>query len=220
MKSLKVTAQIIDPGVQPTSMLNLGQKLNLSCPISLKEICNGYNIDLTLVWIGDIHFENYSKLPTAWNLQTKWIVDNIATYNIQAVLCAGDIQNPLDPNQFEAAWKNDGGGLASIYNSGLPYLVAVGNHDYPNLADYTNNTPSPRDTSYFDTYLGYQKLKNLKSWYVGCCCNWQNPLNNDTIFNSPATQAIQFTVQTDSRDRNFLVICSRALAPECSTQMG
>ena len=57
MKSLKVAAQIIDPGVQPISMLNLGQKLNLSCPISLKEICNGNDIDLTLVWIGDVHFE-------------------------------------------------------------------------------------------------------------------------------------------------------------------
>jgi len=43
MNSLKEAAQKITGGVQPISMLNLAQILNLSRPISLKAICNAAN---------------------------------------------------------------------------------------------------------------------------------------------------------------------------------
>jgi hypothetical protein len=183
----------------------------------LKEICNGYDIDLTLVWIGDVHFENYLDAngvgtPTAWNPQIQWIVDNIMTYNIKAVLCAGDIESfkPFNltfaqtleqlSQQLALAWSNNDGrnglvtidNLVAIDNFGLPYLVTIGNHDYPNINDPTE-TPSPRDTSDFDSQLGYGRI-NSRKWYVDY---WPDPSSN-----TKATQAIQFTVG----NRNFLVI--------------
>jgi hypothetical protein len=208
MKSLKEAGQIIAQGVQPVSMLNLGRILNLSRPISLKAICNACNVDLTLVWIGDVHLENYMVKgvgqPTAWNPQTQWIVDNRATYNIQAVLCAGDIQSFVDTGetptnnlgtQLALAWENNcgnGNGLKLIDDLGLPYLVTAGNHDYSSVTGVAG-----RDTSTFDTQLGNARIKS-KKWYTGC---WDNP-NPIQGENTLATQAIHFQVA----NRKFLVI--------------
>jgi hypothetical protein len=162
---------------------------------------SGQDIDLTLVWIGDVHFEHYHDAndvghPTAWNPQLKWILDHRDAYNIRAVLCAGDIQvmdmnspniDSTFPVHFQIAWNNNkGDGLVSIDNSGLPYLVTAGNHDYTNLLG--------RDTSDFDSQLGNGRIKS-KPWYVNC---WKDPANDKTL----ATQAIQFQVG----NRNFLVI--------------
>ena len=159
---------------------------------------SGQDIDLTLVWIGDVHFEHYRDAngmgqPTAWNPQLKWIVDHKDTYNIRAVLCAGDIQamkiHSTFPVHFQTAWANNNGtgnGLVCIDDSGLPYLVAAGNHDYTNLVG--------RDTSAFDANLGHHKIKS-KPWYVSC---WKDLKGGNTL----ATQAIKFDVGS----RHFLVI--------------
>jgi len=170
--------------------------------------------DFTFVWIGDPHLERnhendlkyHSSVdwkidggqPNNWINQTNWIVRNIPKYNIQAVLCAGDMYmcfNP-DPNcrpiQEPLVWDNGSGeGLVAIDSSGLPYLVAAGNHDM----DCTGTSPPKtenRNTTSFDKYLGHDQICT-KSWYVGYC---------QVEGGSKANQAIKF----DVGGRHLLVI--------------
>lgn len=114
----------------------------------------------SIVFIGDPHL-NQAGQPTTWTTQTQWISDNVSAWNIQAVLCAGDfdggtINGPQDsaPN-VSGGWSN---GWNTIDGTGLPYLMAVGNHDY------SQNQPSTRDTTVFDLELGWNRI-HAKSWY-------------------------------------------------------
>jgi hypothetical protein len=148
--------------------------------------------------------------PNNWINQTNWIVKNINTYNIQAVLCAGDMYMCFDPNcrpeMEKRVWEWDDGkgeGLVAIDHWKLPYLVAAGNHDW-DCTDIHAHTDS-RITTSFDKYVGHDKICT-KPWYVECCQVPVRPLDiscpPSLVEGSKANQAIRF----DVRGRHVLVI--------------
>jgi hypothetical protein len=74
----------------------------------------------------------YSEaFPGHFLAQTQWIVANRERFNIQAVLHAGDVVNRSAPEQ----WANAEAALRGLDAAGLPYLIAIGNHDYDVRAD-------------------------------------------------------------------------------------
>lgn len=135
--------------------------------------------DFTIINVGDPHL-NFSGEMDEWNALTDWIVANKVAENIQAVLVKGDFSLTGSEAHLAAAWSNGSPakGLVNVDALNVPWLVSIGNHDY------NANSPSGRDSTYFDAQLGYSRL-NGKSWYLG--------YYNDGA-NSKATQAIRFSV--------------------------
>ena len=132
-----------------------------------------FAVDPSIVWIGDVHL-NQSGQPTTWTTQTNWIASNVSTWNIQAVLCAGDFDGfSGDPAPNLAAGWTDG--WSTIDGLSLPYLSAVGNHDY------ANNDPSSRDTTAFDAQIGYSRI-NGKTWWGGFYNDGASSKANQYIF--------------------------------------
>jgi hypothetical protein len=122
---------------------------------------------IRIVSIPDIHLETTADAqpggtptgqPSTWKAQAKWIANNQATYNVQAVLFVGDVQISVSgeddlSTDMPNAWN---WGFSAIDGMNLPYLVSPGNHDYDNL----------RDTTYLDQYIGYSRICQ-KPWWVG-----------------------------------------------------
>src|SRR5258708_11036765 len=82
--------------------------------------------DFTFVLLPDTQNEA-EFFPSVLDSQTQWIVDNQARLNIQAVLGLGDIVNdgadPVQQGNADAA-------IRLLDNAGIPYFLAIGNHDY------------------------------------------------------------------------------------------
>lgn len=91
--------------------------------------------------------------PAIWEAQMQWIADNYVSQNIQAVIGVGDNVNTPATEYAEslAGWNKIG-------TTSLPYIVAIGNHDYDNLGT--------RDATNFNTNLGAATFAG-KSWYGG-----------------------------------------------------
>lgn len=65
--------------------------------------------------------------PSVLDSQTSWIVNNQQALNIQMVLGVGDIVNDgADPAQQ----ANADAAVRLLDNAGVPYMLAIGNHDY------------------------------------------------------------------------------------------
>jgi hypothetical protein len=69
--------------------------------------------------------------PERFLAQTQWIVAQRERYNIQAVLHEGDVVNRNQPEQ----WANAQAALRLLDAAEIPYLIAIGNHDYDVKAD-------------------------------------------------------------------------------------
>lgn len=120
------------------------------------------SVNPSIVFIGDPHLNQQTAAAT-WIAQTNWIHDNVATWNINVVLCAGDFDGGVidggkdSSTNVTAGWTN---GWNTIDGLGLPYLMTIGNHDY------LNNKPSTRDSTVFDAQLGWSRI-NGKSFFGG-----------------------------------------------------
>lgn len=91
------------------------------------------------------------------NYMMNWIVDNQATYNIQAVIGLGDIvSHPTDATEWAAA--------KAAYNlidaANIPCFVGMGNHDFDTLDDTT------RATTIYNTHFP-QATYTGKDWWNG-----------------------------------------------------
>jgi len=112
--------------------------------------------DFSIVLLPDTQF--YSELhPLIFEQQTKWIVDNRAKWNIQAVLGEGDIVN-TPSKAYE--WVNADTAIKTLDAAGIPYALAIGNHDYDNVA------PSSRGTVAYNQTFGVSRYLS-KPWYIG-----------------------------------------------------
>ena len=100
--------------------------------------------DFTIVVLPDP--QNYSQYyPQIFDAQTQWIAANSAAQNVQVVLEVGDsVNNSKDL----AEWQNANHSISLLDQSGVPYAIAVGNHDYDTLP------PTNRPATYFNQYFG------------------------------------------------------------------
>jgi len=69
--------------------------------------------------------------PQVLSSQTQWIAANAASRNIQMVLGVGDIVNNASDN---AQQQNADASFRVLDNANIPYMLAIGNHDYDNAA--------------------------------------------------------------------------------------
>ncbi len=99
-----------------------------------------------------IYSQDYAATFAA---QTQWIVDNRAALNIQMVLGGGDV---ID-DALAAQWANADAAIDILDTDGqVPYLLAIGNHDYNDVA--------ARTTTDWQTYFGQARYTG-QSWWDG-----------------------------------------------------
>ena len=91
---------------------------------------SSWSQDFTVVMLPDTQNEATS-FPQVMDSETQWVVDNQQALNIQVVLGVGDIVN--DGAQT-AQQQNADAAVRLLDNAGIPYLLAIGNHDYDNAA--------------------------------------------------------------------------------------
>src|SRR5690349_10184132 len=82
--------------------------------------------DFTVVVFPDPQNET-QFFPQALNSQLQWIVNNRQALNIQMVMTEGDNVND---GASTAQLQNLDAAFRLLDNAGIPYLLAVGNHDY------------------------------------------------------------------------------------------
>src|SRR5438067_1847110 len=112
--------------------------------------------DFTVIALPDTQFYSQDH-PSIFNSQTKWIAAHKSDMNIQLVLGLGDIVNDgSSSSQFQTA----DAAVKVLDNGQVPYLLAIGNHDYD------SNAPKYRKTSHFNTYFGPARYAN-KIYYRG-----------------------------------------------------
>jgi hypothetical protein len=67
------------------------------------------------------------KFPEVLNSTCDWIVANRKTLNIQYVLHVGDM---VERGADESMWQKFDGSMTRLEKGGVPYILAVGNHDF------------------------------------------------------------------------------------------
>jgi 3',5'-cyclic AMP phosphodiesterase CpdA len=89
-----------------------------------------------------------STYPQIFDAQTQWIVDNKTERNILYVVHEGDIVD----NDVDGQWTNASHSL-HLLDRNVPYVLAMGNHDYPGAGGAFS-----RDTTLFDRYFSLTSL--------------------------------------------------------------
>src|SRR5262249_32424331 len=123
---------------------------SLLCPIARGQ-------DFSIVVLPDTQNEA-QFFPQVMNSQTKWIVDNAQARNIQMVLGVGDIVNDGADN---AQQQNADAAIRLLDNAGIPYMLAIGNHDYNGF-----NPKVSRDATGFNQWFGPARYAG-KPFYKG-----------------------------------------------------
>jgi hypothetical protein len=110
--------------------------------------------DFTIAVLPDT--QNYSQFyPQIFDAQTQWIANNAGALNLQLVIGLGDIVNVgTDPAQ----WANATHSVGILDQAGVPYALAIGNHDYDTLP------PTSRSATNFNKYFGPSRYANA-SYY-------------------------------------------------------
>ncbi len=108
--------------------------------------------------------------PEMFHAQTHWIVRHAQTDNIACVLHLGDITDRGDVQEYE--WENASKAMYRLENpkttgrqpDGIPYCLAVGNHDQRKAGNGAWGGPA----ILFNKYFGAGHFKD-KSYYGGHC---------------------------------------------------
>ena len=112
----------------------------------------------------------YGGTMSMFQEQINWILKNYRKEKIAYIIHLGDLTDHNAPAEWERATET----MYKLDKTGVPYGVAVGNHDQS-----PNGTPSMgADTTQFTRYLGKTHFGN-RSWYGGALGNGDN---NDTHF--------------------------------------
>jgi hypothetical protein len=115
----------------------------------------GQSSDFTVVVLPDTQYYS-STYPATFQGQTTWIANNATSLNIQMVLGVGDVVD----NPTVAQLQNADTAVKILDGAGIPYLLAIGNHDYD------NENPSSRSANAFNSYFGPQRYSAAR-WYAG-----------------------------------------------------
>ncbi|MEZ4453207.1 MAG: metallophosphoesterase [Nannocystaceae bacterium] len=123
--------------------------------------------DFTIVVLPDT--QNYTQFPgnyPQYKDQTQWIWDHRNTDRIVAVLHNGDIVQHGNIEEIE--WKRAEEAMETIeeevtkFPDGIPYGLAVGNHDNGAFA----HDDTPFSTTFFNKYFGVSRFKG-RAYYGG-----------------------------------------------------
>jgi hypothetical protein len=113
--------------------------------------------EFTIVALPDTQF--YSSLnPQIFAAQTQWIADHVQDQNIQLVVGLGDI---VDGGGDLAQWQNADAAVR-LLSGKVPYMMAIGNHDY----DQNNPAGRTSSTTNFNSFFGPARYAGA-AWYMG-----------------------------------------------------
>jgi hypothetical protein len=148
---------------------------------------SGGPVDFTLIALPDTQF--YSRdLSPIFAAQTQWIVDNKSSMNIVYVAHLGDcVENG---NSFTSEWDHADAAMSLIENPsttgllhGIPYGIAVGNHDQS-----PQGNPAGSSTTLYNTYFGESRFSG-RTYYGGHFGS-----NNDNHFSLFSAAGMEFIV--------------------------
>jgi len=91
--------------------------------------------EFSIVFLPDTQYYS-ARYPELFRAQTRWIADNRTRFNIQAVLHEGDSVHGNEAEQ----WANAGAAVGILDAAEIPYLIAIGNHDYDTFSDADRRT--------------------------------------------------------------------------------
>jgi hypothetical protein len=112
--------------------------------------------DFSIVVLPDT--QNYSQYyPQIFAAQTQWIAAQRDALHIQLVIGVGDIVND---GSSDAQWQNADAAMRTLDQAGVPYVMAIGNHDYD------GQRPQDRAATKFNQYFGPQRYASYP-WYHG-----------------------------------------------------
>src|SRR5712671_1940942 len=113
--------------------------------------------EFTIVALPDTQF--YSSLnPQIFAAQTQWIANHVQDQNIQLVVGLGDI---VDGGGSLAQWQNADAAVR-LLSGKVPYMMAIGNHDY----DQNNPAGRTASTKNFNSFFGPARYAGA-AWYKG-----------------------------------------------------
>jgi hypothetical protein len=112
--------------------------------------------EFTVIALPDTQFYSQSY-PHIFTAQTDWIVRNKANLGIKFVLGLGDIVNH---GERVAEQANADASVSLLDQAKIPYLLALGNHDYE------NSSPKTRNVTTYNRYFGPTRYAG-QSWYRG-----------------------------------------------------
>ena len=111
--------------------------------------------DFTIVALPDTQYYS-ANFPATFAAQTQWIVDNKATENIQLVIGLGDI---VDNGGDLAQWQHANAAISKL-DGVVPYVLALGNHDY----DQDDQPPLKRLVKNFNSYFGPARYAGMSHY--------------------------------------------------------
>src|SRR5688572_29407875 len=84
-----------------------------------------------MIVLPDTQGETAQTPPSHYTSQMSWIVNNKTALNIKYVLHVGDLVNWDTPfsNPPHYMYVHGSNGFNQLFNAGIPYAIAVGNHD-------------------------------------------------------------------------------------------
>jgi regulation of enolase protein 1 (concanavalin A-like superfamily) len=85
----------------------------------------------TMIVIPDTQGSTAQTPPSTYTSQMSWIANNKTALNIKFVLHVGDVVNWDTPfsNPPHYMYVHGSNGFNQLFNAGIPYAIAVGNHD-------------------------------------------------------------------------------------------
>ena len=129
--------------------------------------------DFTIVALPDTQM--YSQdFPANFTSQTQWIANNQSGLNIKFVVGLGDIVNV---GNSTTQWNNAMASIGVMDTAGVPYALAIGNHDYNN-SDAFLRTDTYSDSSFYNQYVGISHYQG-RSYYGG---STYPPGENDNFY--------------------------------------
>ena len=164
-----------------------------SRPLTIEFLGRQVDPDFSVVVLPDTQYYARDN-PAMFVEHTRWVRTHAAEYNVRAVLHAGDI---TDNGQVEAQWINADRGMSELevegpgYPDGLPYGIAVGNHDQRGGT-----------TRLYNQYFGEPRFA-VRPWYGG-----HYGADNDNhyiLFDAGATRYVALFLEYDeSADADVL----------------
>ena len=113
--------------------------------------------EFTIVALPDTQFYS-STYPQIFAAQTQWIANHVQDQNIKLVVGLGDI---VDGGGSLSQWQNADAAVRLLEGQ-VPYMMAIGNHDY----DQNNPAGRTASSKNFNSFFGPARYAGA-NWYRG-----------------------------------------------------
>lgn len=180
----------------------LGVAILLMCGAAAFISSQTEEVEFSIVVLPDTQYytsEKHGGKKEMFFAQTDWIVKNAVKEKIAYVVHLGDITD--DGEKYLVQWENAAEAMYRLekpqpgYPQGIPYGMAVGNHDQTK-----SQYPLSGQTDLYNKYFGISHFKD-KKWYGG---HYRN--NNDShydLFTATGVKFIVIYMEYDSYDEDI-----------------